>query len=453
MPEPFGVIPTGFSLPTLEELRDKVSQRLRIKFGAGIDVSDESVEGMVAAILSESLAVAWEALEGLYFALSRDTARDNLLSAIALLTGTIRKQPAQSRVTMTLTGDDTTVVPAESRVAAVSTATEWATEEDVTLEQLTAFTPSGSYTVGQRVTNVGRSYECITSGTSSVNGPTTTAADITDGTVHWTYLGEGEAAGDVDALSVDFGPIVGTARDLTSIVTPVSGWESAINLENAAPGRDLESDKALRLRSEADLSRLGSTTVDALRSELLDVEGVSSASIFVNNTDEDLEVDTAPSVILPPHTVEAVVRGGADQDIWDALLAGVAAGIGTYGDEEGTAEDSEGVDHTMRFSRPTEINVWVEVDLEYDEDLYPDDGDDQVTQAILDYGNAQQTGRDADASALIAQVFAIDGVLRITDLFVDDNASPVTTAVTINRHSLAVYDAARITINSTIGTP
>lgn len=48
-----------------------------------------------------------------------------------------------------------------------------------------------AYTVGQRVTNGSpkKLYVCITAGTSAgAGGPTTTAADITDGTVHWRYV-------------------------------------------------------------------------------------------------------------------------------------------------------------------------------------------------------------------------------------------------------------------------
>lgn len=44
-----------------------------------------------------------------------------------------------------------------------------------------------AYTVGQHVESVGKIYRCITAGTSG-SAPTTTAADITDNTVHWTYV-------------------------------------------------------------------------------------------------------------------------------------------------------------------------------------------------------------------------------------------------------------------------
>jgi hypothetical protein len=52
------------------------------------------------------------------------------------------------------------------------------------------------YNVGDRVhngsaTNPTHQYECITAGTSGSSAPTDTTSDITDGTVHWKYIGDG----------------------------------------------------------------------------------------------------------------------------------------------------------------------------------------------------------------------------------------------------------------------
>lgn len=57
------------------------------------------------------------------------------------------------------------------------------------------------------------------------------------------------------------------------------------------------------------------------------------------------------SAVAAGQTIAATVRGGADQDIRDALLDSVPDGIQTSGDICGTAADSEGTKQTMRFSR------------------------------------------------------------------------------------------------------
>jgi hypothetical protein len=50
------------------------------------------------------------------------------------------------------------------------------------------------YVVGDRRYFGDHVYECITAGTTGASGPTGTTADITDGTVHWAYVSELQAA-------------------------------------------------------------------------------------------------------------------------------------------------------------------------------------------------------------------------------------------------------------------
>lgn len=58
---------------------------------------------------------------------------------------------------------------------------------DVTA-QISDWQASTAYTIRQYVINSGNVYECVTAGTSDTSGgPTTTAAEITDGTVVWCW--------------------------------------------------------------------------------------------------------------------------------------------------------------------------------------------------------------------------------------------------------------------------
>jgi hypothetical protein len=69
-----------------------------------------------------------------------------------------------------------------------------------------AWVLSTVYTLGQRrVNDTGKLYECITAGTSAGSGgPTGTAADITDNTVHWKYIST-DGAGAASAVIVKGG--------------------------------------------------------------------------------------------------------------------------------------------------------------------------------------------------------------------------------------------------------
>lgn len=90
---------------------------------------------------------------------------------------------------------------------------------------ITAWAGSTSYSVGNRRSNGGNAYQCITSGTSAGSGgPTGTGSNITDGTVHWEWLS-----------AVDFTSLSGWITGMGTISAPQIGqlWRSDA-LANAA---------------------------------------------------------------------------------------------------------------------------------------------------------------------------------------------------------------------------
>jgi hypothetical protein len=221
-----------------------------------------------------------------------------------------------------------------------------------------------------------------------------------------------------------------------------------MNLLDAVEGEDVMSDAELRILREIELAEPGTGTQAAIRAALIEVADVTAVTVFVNNTD-DTNVDG-----MPPHSVEALVTGGADQDIWDALLANVAAGIQTTGEESGLATDSQGTDHEESFTRPQELLVYIDITLIKDPETYPLDGDDQVKLAIVEWGNNQSTGKDIVASGISAQAFGVGGVLDVTATLIDTSPSPSTsTTIPVGLRQIAVYDTSRIDITSSDGTP
>lgn len=448
MPD-YGLLSTGFSPKTLEIVRTEINEALQTAFGPSIDVSDGSALGQLVGILAEKYAELWELAEAVNSSQDPDLATNTGLDALAALTGTTRDPAAPSTATLTLTGTPTTVVPAGSRASVVTTEAEFETTEEATIATLTAWASGTAYVAGDRRTNASRAYECITSGTSAGSGgPTTTDEDITDNTAHWRYMGEGTGAVDVEAEAVETGPTVAVSGSITEIETPVAGWSSVINLEDADLGSDVESDESLRTKRELELEDAGSSPVNAIRAALLAVEGVESVTVFVNDT------DTTDGDGIPPHAVEALVLGGEDQDIFDALLDSVAAGIATHGNTDGTAEDDTGISHDVSFTRPDEVDIWVRVDVTKDPDVFPATGSDLIKAAIVAYGDAQTTGKDVVSSAISAQCFQVAGVLDVTVSYIRTSSPPIaSTTITIDLRELAVFDTSRITVNLSNGTP
>lgn len=444
---PMGLTSTGLQIPTQQDVIDDITERVHAAFSTTLDASAHMPLGQFIAIFAEVITLVCELLQVIYSANDPDAALGDALEILSKLTGTLKNPAEPSTVTLTLTGTPATVVALGSR-AANSLGTEFKTDAAATITLLSSWTGSTSFAVGIRRTNASRCYVVITAGTSaSSGGPTTTASDITDGTVHWRYLGEGTGAIDAASTATVTGPLVGTSGTITTIVTPVSGWSSVVNLLDADLGANIESDEFLRARREEELADAGSTPIDAARALLSKIKDVKSVVMFQNVT--DVTVDT-----IPPHSVEALVRGGTNQDIFNALLIAVAAGIRSHGTTTGTATDEEGTVHAVAFTRPTEIAIWVIVNIDVDALAYPADGNDQVEAAIVKWGDALKTGYNVHSTAVGGQAFTVPGVLQTTSVLIGTSNPPTTsTSIPIAIRELAVFDTSRITVTATPVTP
>lgn len=396
----YGLTDQGLVVKSRAVTRSDFNLALRRAFGNAMNLGDSSVLGQIVGIFSDRVGELWELLEMIASSQDPDKATSSLLDAICLITGTKRPLAAQSSVSLTLTGVDGTAVPALSLFETATTLKDFATQDPVTLAAVDAWVSSTLYAVDDRVVNGANIYQCIGAGTSGgAVGPTGSGDVITDNSATWTFVGEGTAAVDVDALSVDEGPVVGAVKDIRKVVNAISGLQGVTNLKPAILGRLVAKDPELRVLREAELGQPGSSPFDALIGRLHDVPSVTSVTLFVNNT------DLTDSDGVPPHSVEALIQGGADQDIFDKLLASVAAGIGTHGNVSGTAIDKTGKAQPESFSRATEVQVYVRLVVNYDATSFPADGNSQIIAAIEQYGTAQGIGRDVVPAAVSAQSF------------------------------------------------
>lgn len=452
----YGLTDQGLMVKTRPVIREDLNAALRQAFGNSIKLSDRSIFGIIVGILADRIGELWELAEAVNSSQDPDKAAKAFLDALAVLTGTFRPHASPSTVTLTLTGVALTVVPSLTEFATLSTNKNFSTLDPVVLVAVPAWAGLTTYPLGARVSNSGGIYQNIQAGTSAASvGPAGTLPDFTaDGTCLWTFVGLGAAAVDSLASSVDDGPIVATRKDISVIVNSIGGLVGVTNLADASLGRLDAQDTELRSLREDELGAAGSSPFDALLAKLRKVSGVTSVTLFPNNTD----ITDADGV--PPHSIESLIRGGVNQDIFNALLANVAAGIGTRGNQTGTATDSAGNVHAEAFSRATEIPVFIRTTVTEDASVYPSDGDTQIQNAIIAYGATQSTGRDAVRSALSAQAFKVTGVLDVTSflLYTDVIAAPVawvaTTAyvATPGSRNVVTNDGGRAYICITSGT-
>lgn len=240
--------------------------------------------------------------------------------------------------------------------------------------------------------------------------------------------------------SVDTGAIQGLANTITVIVNPISGWDRVENFLDASLGNVQETDTEARVRRLAALQGLGNATLVAIRGDILLVSDVTAATVFENDT--DFTVGSRP-----PHSIECLVNGGDAADIAQAIFESKAGGIATYGTETPeTVVDTQGIEHTINYSRPSDVTIWLDLTLTTDSD-YPSDGDTLVEQAVLDFGNALEIGEDVIVYPYL--VGAIIDIPGITDVVVDIDitSSPSGDAnIIISETEISAWDSSRINI-------
>lgn len=442
----------GLAIDTLADVRDAIGAAWRKQFGSSMDVSDASPDGVLIGIVSEQIAIVNEALEALVAARRPGGATGAALRGLCSLTGT-REIPASfSTVMLTVTGTPSAVVASGSLVSTTSTGQQFTTSIAATIGATTPWT-SATWTAGTRANNAGNVYQVVTAGGTPSSAPAPSGTDPTTtytdggGTV-WRFLGRGTGVADVAARATVTGPIVAAAGDITRIDTPAGGWTGVINLLDAAIGRAAMTDAQLRVLRALELAQPGTGPVDAISAALLLVPGVTACTVFNNPT------DTTDGSGLPPHQIEAMVRGGADQDIFDALRANVPAGILTHGTVAGTSIDSKGRPQPTAFSRVADVQVFVTLAITVDAARFPSDGAAQVALAVATWGNAQDDGLDVSAGAVLAQAFLVPGVIDAALPFIGITASPTSSAtIAITSRQHAVYDTSRIVVTATPRVP
>lgn len=447
----YGLTEDGFVDKPLEVIRQEIADDLLAAIDPNLDLTESSPLGIIIGVLAGHLRQSWEVAQSVYSAFDPDKAVGASLAALAALTATLKRPATRSTVGLQLFGSDGdsdgTLIRAGSVVAVSgNSSARFRTIADATLVLGDFWASLHAYSVGERITSGGLIWEVITAGTSGgSSNPEGAGPDVVDGTVHWKSLGAGIAFAEVEAESEAVAPVVANANTLTVIATPVSHWTGVNNPLDAVVGLLEESTSALRLRREQELRAAGAAAFEAVRSDLLQVDGVTEVFLFQNDT------DATDGDGLPPHSFEAVVRGGDDQDIADKIWATKALGIATYGSETESVEDSQGTSHAVKFTRPTVKTVYLGIDITVDAETYPSDGDAQVVAAVVAFGDANLgTGDDVVLTALYPAIFSVSGVLDVTAVRAGFTASPVGTVnLTIAARELADLDTGRTAVTST----
>ena len=134
--------------------------------------------------------------------------------------------------------------------------------------------------------------------------------------------------------------------EIDKITTPVSGISSGSNTDTLQDGQDQETDLEYLSRYLEASSTEAYWNLDGIYSELLAVDGVTSA--YVNCNRENVTDSNG----WLPHSRIYVVDGGADKDIAEAIYRKTDRAIAENGTEEVTVTDIQGIERVVKFDRP-----------------------------------------------------------------------------------------------------
>lgn len=449
----FGVDSTGFIPKTVTDVTASLAAGYRAVYGAAVNVAARSRIGQRIALFAGALAEVWELGETLFNATDPDAATDTSLDNLLKLAGLTRKPATFSTVALALTGTPSTVVAAGKRAAIPATTTKFALNSNATIASTTAWAGATIYALGAIVKNGGNIYVAATAGTSAASGgPTGTGAGIVDGIngLTWNFVGPGIGYVSAPATATATGPLNGFAGTVNTIDTPVSGWSGVTNLTDASPGSNVELDADARARRELSQSKGGANSLSAVRAAVLDLNGVTSCTIFENTG--DVTVDG-----VPPHSFETLVEGGDPVAIAQAIFNKRPGGIRAYGTTAETISDSESNSYTIAFSRPDLINITVSIQDLYDGNVYPPPSfpDTAIQDALVLRQNAQKVGKDVVVSSIIAGLFRdVPGLIDIPVLFVAlTSGGPLgATTLPMTPRQKATFDTSRISVQSSPGS-
>lgn len=386
-----GVTPTGFEKKTLATILAEIEAAERAELNAALNLQAPSVFASFNGIYAERLEELWDIAEAVYAAQYPDSANDEPLDQVASITGVTRLAATKSTVTITCAG-----------------------------------TPTTSLLAGRVVSVVGTGARFVSLADAIIGG---------GGTV------------DVEFESEETGPIAAPSGTSTVIETPVSGWDTATNALDAVLGQAIETDPALRSRRIQLLQNAGSATLEGIRSNVRAVLGVTQAFVFENTT---LITDAFG---LPGKSFEVVVENGADVDIAQIIFESKPVGIESFGSTTIAVTDSQGFSHDIDFSRPTTIDIWIEITVQINATVYGGGsipaGDAQVEAALVALGDLQQIGQDVIALLFKCESLEVAGVIDVTAFAIGTAASPtLEDNITIANRELALFDTSRIIVTA-----
>lgn len=488
-----GVTSTGFEKKTQSEIESELKVDQAALVSNKLNFLPTSTISKLNGIFSDKLRESWDVIAAVYRAFHPDYASYDALDHVSAITGTKRRKPVKSTITLDrILLDAGSTIEAGSIVSVGENGDRFVTLTDLTnstsykgIFSVNAIaqeygpvagyantidvivTPKSGWEAKATVIGTNNQYFSLdgtslsySSDASAVGvspivtfsgGDPWSAADVANEINNKTDIEAFDADGVVGISSVTDGEnsslVISSSGGAAAILGLATGLYQGMNTADADAGRDVETDPALRLRREQSLSVSGSAMVDAIRGNVLQLEFVEQCFVFDNYS------DVTDGDGIPPKSVEVLAyytsTTARRQQVAEAIFEKLSAGIYPHGSISNTVEDQQGFDHTIRHSISAEVPIYISATLTIDSDLYPADGDDQVKQALAALGDQQVIGQNVIALEYKAVPLNISGVIDVTIFLIDDTNPPTGSAnIVIDSRKIAVLSTGAISITT-----
>lgn len=207
------------------------------------------------------------------------------------------------------------------------------------------------------------------------NQPTATAYTVSDDSGNQWYLIDTTTltAGTTSLAfrSQNLGLVQTTIGTIQNQVTKVLGVTNVNNtVAPTSRGVDEESDLDFRIRRTRSTAIKGQNNYDIMNGQLLELENVVDAKVFVNNTNStNTDVTGNSKNGVPPYNIWVIVEGGSNDDIANVIYHN-SAGLPTFGYVQGSIKYTEVVTITVagqtfrvKFNRVNPVPLHVRFDL------------------------------------------------------------------------------------------
>ena len=189
------------------------------------------------------------------------------------------------------------------------------------------------------------------------------------------------------------GAVAAGAGAVQNILTPTRGWQSVTNLVAATPGAPVETDAQLRIRQSKSVSISSITPMDGIVGAVSSIPGVSQVRPYENDT------NVTDSDGIPGNSIALVVIGGNSAAIAQAISDKKNLGTGTFGNVSENIPDAYGNIKVIKFSRPSQITIKVDIEIEA-LDGYTSLIGDKIKVAVAAYITALKIGANVVSSRL-----------------------------------------------------